>query len=221
MKRIGRWTADWLLYPTAAALVVGAWRLHWGIGLAVFVVSWYFLVTRPMRRLAEALNQAEYREWALGTRFLSILGWANTLGEGGVFGGPHVSRDKKNTCERWWYRPDRVSDGNGGTLPHSDLQAVADFSRMTMTATNEGESFTFDLRWNTEDPFSPFLQTRIASKTLNTGQVDFVEGCEWSAHSPNGADVAYRIYLWARDRWGGNNSSATKQEGSTTNPSHA
>lgn len=202
VKKIGIWAYSNLLFPAAAVLVVTVYKIHWAVSAAVFLAAWHFLVTKPIRKVAAALNQAEYREWTLGTRFLSVLGWASTLGRKESLLSPHVSRDLDNTCERWWYRPDGVSDGLGGELPHSPEQAVVDFSRMTLTTTNASGTFNYELRWNNEDPFCPNLETRLVSKVLTAGGVtEFVDSTDWHTDdAPNGVEIAYRVYLRARGR---------------------
>jgi hypothetical protein len=197
---------EYLLLSFCACLVVGAWQIFWELGVGVLVLLVVVTIVRLFQQLDNALSAAIFREGDLSRRFLSALGWANTLGdEGHQSSYPYVSRDRANSCEHWWYRPDNVSDGYFGNMPHSDFQAVINFSLMTMTTVRKEGSFqgTFNwkLKWNDTDLFTPHLESHLVSRVRSDGVTEFVDSTstdDWGAPDhdiPNGASEAYRVYL--------------------------
>ena len=91
---------------------------------------------------------------------------------------------------RGWYT---VKDG------HDDVkQALADFSRMTVTTTDEERTLNFELRQEGDDPLSCELRAPLVSKAPIGGATEFVNVEEWIHAWQNGIDIAYRLFLRKR-----------------------
>jgi hypothetical protein len=177
---------------------------HLLVFACVGVLCAIFIMVANIRRLRADLYATAYREVGLCCRFLSVLGWANTLGDKNQPSSPPcVSCDLGHACEHWWYRPDGVSDGYFGKMPNSDFRAVLDFSSMTMTTIREGVegkyagTNTWQLRWDNSDPLAPRLVSQRDSKVLPEGATEAVDPTndeDWE-DMPNGAELAYLVYL--------------------------